>query len=262
VVLATGRSLTVPDVDGELDRLFEHSALCGEVALVDVSGTYADQKTEVVNIIKRGILPTLMPGDSLCGIRIDYRSYQQQNLEADLTPDQAADMLLALEPALAGLPPVPLMRAAPLGSNGSRVSPDANPDPFGPSGLHGWPGQGTVLRYRDRGGTPEELSAAPEDTGFRPSGTAAAFTGHRPQRSPLRSRRVVLTVAAVVAVLGAAEDDPVQRVERDRHDGGVGHRDVGADGERDQAPAGEALHRCRRRRVRLHARRRRHDHDR
>ena len=116
---------------------------------------------------------------------------------------QAADMLLALEPELAGLPPVPLMSAAPLGSTGSRVSPGAHPDPFGPSGLDGWPSQGTVLRYRDRGGMPDEISAAPEDTGFRPPGTAAAFTGHRPQRSPLRSRRVVLAVAAVVAVLGA-----------------------------------------------------------
>ena len=33
---ADGGSLTVPDVDGEIDRLFERSALCGEVALVDV----------------------------------------------------------------------------------------------------------------------------------------------------------------------------------------------------------------------------------
>jgi hypothetical protein len=116
---------------------------------------------------------------------------------------QAADMLLALEPELAGLSPVPLMSAAPLGSTGSRISPGAHPDPFGPPGLDGWPSQGTVLRYRDRGGMPDEISAAPEDTGFRPPGTAAAFTGHRPQRSPLRSRRVVLAVAAVVAVLGA-----------------------------------------------------------
>ena len=116
---------------------------------------------------------------------------------------RAADMLLAVEPELTGLPPLPLMSAPPLGSKGSRVSPDAHPDPFGPSGPDGWPSQGTVLRYRDRGGMPDEISAAPEDTGFRPSGTAAAFTGHRPQRSPLRSRRVVLAVAAVVAVLGA-----------------------------------------------------------
>lgn len=33
---STGGSLTVPDVDGEIDRLFERSALSGEVALADV----------------------------------------------------------------------------------------------------------------------------------------------------------------------------------------------------------------------------------
>ena len=33
---ADGGPLTAPDVDGEIDRLFERSALCGEVALVDV----------------------------------------------------------------------------------------------------------------------------------------------------------------------------------------------------------------------------------
>lgn len=32
----SGGSLTVPDVDAEIDRLFERSALCGEVELVDV----------------------------------------------------------------------------------------------------------------------------------------------------------------------------------------------------------------------------------
>ena len=37
-------------------------AIC---VLVDVSGTYADQKPEVVNVIKRGILPKLQPGDSV-----------------------------------------------------------------------------------------------------------------------------------------------------------------------------------------------------
>ena len=116
---------------------------------------------------------------------------------------QAADMLHALEPELSGLPPVPLMSAAPSGSNGSRISPGASPDPFGPAGLDGWPGQGTVLRYRDRGGMPDEISVVPEHTGSRPPGTAAALTGRRPRRSPLRSRRVVLAVAAVVAVLGA-----------------------------------------------------------
>ncbi|HVI23122.1 MAG TPA: hypothetical protein VM691_06530, partial [Myxococcales bacterium] len=57
------------------------------VALVDVSGTYADQKADVVNVIKRGILPKLMPGDSLYVIRIDDESYKKDNVEADLNLD-------------------------------------------------------------------------------------------------------------------------------------------------------------------------------
>jgi hypothetical protein len=56
-------------------------------ALVDVSGTYADQKAEVVNVIKRGILPKLNPGDSLFVIRIDDESYKKGNFEAGLTLD-------------------------------------------------------------------------------------------------------------------------------------------------------------------------------
>ena len=35
------------------------------VALVDVSGTYADQRPEVVNVIRKGVLPRLTPGDTL-----------------------------------------------------------------------------------------------------------------------------------------------------------------------------------------------------
>ena len=35
------------------------------VALVDVSGTYADQKPQVVEVIRRGLLPRMAPGDSL-----------------------------------------------------------------------------------------------------------------------------------------------------------------------------------------------------
>jgi len=56
-------------------------------ALVDVSGTYADQKADVVNVIKRGILPKLNPGDSLYVIRIDDESYKKANYEAGLTLD-------------------------------------------------------------------------------------------------------------------------------------------------------------------------------
>jgi hypothetical protein len=57
------------------------------VALVDVSGTYADQKPEVVNVIKRGILPKMQPGDSLFVIRIDDESYKKTNVEGQVTLD-------------------------------------------------------------------------------------------------------------------------------------------------------------------------------
>jgi len=55
--------------------------------LVDVSGTYADQKDLVVGIIKRGILPGLQPGDTITLIRIDGESYEKDNVEAVLTLD-------------------------------------------------------------------------------------------------------------------------------------------------------------------------------
>ncbi len=115
---------------------------------------------------------------------------------------RAADMLRTLEPELAGLPPLPLMSAAPPAGTASRMSLGADPDPFGPSGLDGRPSRGTVLRYRDRRGGPDELSAAAsERASFGLPGAAAAFTGHRPERPPLRSRPVVLALAAAVAVL-------------------------------------------------------------
>src|SRR5258708_36655537 len=56
-------------------------------ALVDVSGTYVDQKPEVINLIKKGILPKLNPGDSLFVIRIDDESYRRGNLEGSVTLD-------------------------------------------------------------------------------------------------------------------------------------------------------------------------------
>lgn len=55
--------------------------------LVDVSGTYADQKADVVRLVKRDVLPALVPGDSLLVIRIDGQSYEKANLEALLTLD-------------------------------------------------------------------------------------------------------------------------------------------------------------------------------
>lgn len=57
------------------------------VALVDVSGTYADQKPQVVEVIRRGLLPKLSPGDSLIVIRIDSESYKKDNVEASLKLD-------------------------------------------------------------------------------------------------------------------------------------------------------------------------------
>ena len=56
-------------------------------ALVDVSGTYVDQKPEVINLIKRAILPKLNPGDSLFVIRIGDESYRKDNLEGAVTLD-------------------------------------------------------------------------------------------------------------------------------------------------------------------------------
>jgi hypothetical protein len=68
--------------------------------LVDVSGTYADQKADVVRLLKRDVLPALVPGDSLLVIRIDGQSYEKANVEALLTldarPSQANAQKLAL----------------------------------------------------------------------------------------------------------------------------------------------------------------------
>jgi hypothetical protein len=55
--------------------------------LIDVSGTYADQKAETVQLIKRDILPHMIPGDTLIVIRIDSESYDRTNVEALLTLD-------------------------------------------------------------------------------------------------------------------------------------------------------------------------------
>jgi hypothetical protein len=59
-------------------------AIC---VLIDESGTYADQKMEVVRIIKREVLPSMEPGDTLLVIRIDGESYEKENVEALMTLD-------------------------------------------------------------------------------------------------------------------------------------------------------------------------------
>jgi len=56
-------------------------------ALADISGTYAKEKKNVVNIIKAGIIPRLVPGDSLYLITIDSNSYDDKNMKGKLTLD-------------------------------------------------------------------------------------------------------------------------------------------------------------------------------
>jgi hypothetical protein len=69
--------------------------------LVDVSGTYADRKAGTVDLIKREILPHLVPGDTLLVVRIDSESYDEANLEALLTLDRRPSHANAQKLALA-----------------------------------------------------------------------------------------------------------------------------------------------------------------
>jgi hypothetical protein len=65
------------------NRKYE-TAMC---ALGDISGTYADQKPKVAELIKAGILPAMVPGDSLFFITIDSNSYNEKNLKQKVTLD-------------------------------------------------------------------------------------------------------------------------------------------------------------------------------
>jgi hypothetical protein len=56
--------------------------------LIDVSGTYANEKGEVARIVKREILPNLVPGDTIAIVRVDSESYQKDNMEALVTLDR------------------------------------------------------------------------------------------------------------------------------------------------------------------------------
>jgi len=56
--------------------------------LIDVSGTYADQREESVRVIKREVIPHMVPGDTLYVARIDSESYDRTNVEALLTLDR------------------------------------------------------------------------------------------------------------------------------------------------------------------------------
>jgi hypothetical protein len=56
--------------------------------LIDVSGTYADEREETVRVVKREVLPHLVPGDTLLVARIDSASYDRENVLALLTLDR------------------------------------------------------------------------------------------------------------------------------------------------------------------------------
>jgi hypothetical protein len=73
-------------------------AIC---VLIDVSGTYADEKAEVASILKREVLPAMLPGDTLLVIRIDSGSYEKDNIEALVTLDPRPSRADAQKLALA-----------------------------------------------------------------------------------------------------------------------------------------------------------------
>jgi len=66
------------------------TAIC---ALADISGTYAKEKKSMVKIIQAGIVPSLVPGDSLILMTIDSNSFNEENikgkLKLDYRPSQA-----------------------------------------------------------------------------------------------------------------------------------------------------------------------------
>ena len=61
-------------------------------ALIDISGTYANEKPHVVKTVKAGIVPQMVPGDSLFFVTIDSNSYTEKNLIAKLTLDYRPTM--------------------------------------------------------------------------------------------------------------------------------------------------------------------------
>jgi len=56
--------------------------------LIDVSGTYADERRETVRVVKREVLPHMLPGDTLLVTRIDSESYDREDVLALLTLDR------------------------------------------------------------------------------------------------------------------------------------------------------------------------------
>jgi len=77
-------------ITGCSDNKEYETAVC---ALADISGTYAKEKKSMVKIIQAGVVPKLVPGDSLALITIDSNSYNDENikgkLKLDYRPSQA-----------------------------------------------------------------------------------------------------------------------------------------------------------------------------
>jgi hypothetical protein len=69
--------------------------------LVDVSGTYDDQRPEVAHIVRTGLLPRVRPGDTFLLVRIDGDSYGKENVEATVTLDSQPSRANAQKLALA-----------------------------------------------------------------------------------------------------------------------------------------------------------------
>lgn len=75
--------------------------------LVDTSGTYADQSSDVARVTKAGILPALRPGDHLMVMVIDDASYERENLRTSVhfapRPSEANRQKLAVAQAMDAL---------------------------------------------------------------------------------------------------------------------------------------------------------------
>lgn len=72
--------------------------------LVDESGTYADERANVVRIVRTALLPEMLPGDHLILGRIDSKSFERSNIVAalhlDPRPSRAHAQKLAFLKAL------------------------------------------------------------------------------------------------------------------------------------------------------------------
>lgn len=93
--------LLVTVVSGCSDNKAYETSFC---ALADISGTYASEKDSIVKIIKAGLLPEMIPGDSLFFIMIDSNSYTEDNLVTKMTldyrPSEANNQKLAFSQTL------------------------------------------------------------------------------------------------------------------------------------------------------------------